>query len=117
MSHSSPLRLVCAPVLALAIASPVAAQSVSVTFSNTDLPPIPLLDTSTVSIDADGNLDAKCVLNGDTCAGITSGGPVGNAPTVTLSRSSGTGDVNAGETLYHIKKSALFFSFVETCLL
>lgn len=98
MSHSSPLRLALVSVLALAIAGPVAAQSVSVTFSNTDLPPIPLLDNSSVSIDANGNLTAQCVPNGNSCAGISSGSG-GNAPVVSLTRNNGTGVIAPGSQI------------------
>jgi hypothetical protein len=94
MSYSLPLRLALVSAITLAIAGPAAAQSVSVTFSNTDLPPIPLLDTSSVSIDANGNLTAQCVLNGTKCQGISGGS--GNGPTATLARNNGTGDITAG---------------------
>jgi hypothetical protein len=94
MSHSFPLRLALVSSVALAIAGPVAAQSVSMTFSNTDLPPIPLLDSSSVSIDANGNLSAQCVLNGSKCQGITGGS--GNAPVITLVRNNGEGDITSG---------------------
>lgn len=94
MSYSLPLRLALVSAITLAIAGPAAAQSVSVTFSNTDLPPIPLLDSSTVSIDANGNLTAQCVLNGTKCQGI--GGGSGNSPIVSLARNNGADNITAG---------------------
>jgi hypothetical protein len=94
MSQHLPLRCALATVLATIFVSPAFAQSVTLDFTNTALPPIKLLDTSTVGIDANGNLTAECVLDGDTCEGISTG--TGTAPAVQLTRNNGTDDIVAG---------------------
>jgi hypothetical protein len=97
MSQHLPLRCALASVLATIFVSPAFAQSVTLDFTNTDLPPIKLLDTSTVGIDANGNLTAECVLDGATCEGISTGS--GTAPSVALSRNNGSGDITAGQQI------------------
>lgn len=99
MSNKFPLRLALVSAVAFACAGSVAAQSVSVTFSNTSLPPIKLLDTSSVSIDENGNLTAQCVLDGNTCEGVNSGSSGGDAPTASLVRNNGTGVINTGSAI------------------
>jgi hypothetical protein len=98
MFNSLPVRLALIPVLATTLVGSAIAQSVSLSFTNTDIPPIPLLDASSVSIDANGNLSAQCVLDGDTCQGITTG-QSGTAPLVNFTRSSAAGDITAGGTI------------------
>jgi hypothetical protein len=98
MSRSFPVRLALVPMLATFVAAPVGAQSASIRFTNTDIPAIPLLDSSSVSIDTAGNLLAQCVLDGETCQGITTGAG-GDAPVVTLSRTNGTADIVKGASI------------------
>lgn len=98
MSQHLPLRCALATVLATMFASPAFAQSVTLDFTNTDLPPIKLLDTSTVGIDANGNLTAECVLDGNTCEGISTGTD-GDAPVATLTRNNGSDDITAGQQI------------------
>ena len=83
--------------LLLGMPTLVAAQAVTIEFTNTELPPIELLDNTSVTIDGDGNLEAQCVPEGDSCKGVSTG-TTGPVPAVTLGRT-GTGVVNTGATL------------------
>lgn len=79
----------------------VAAQDNTITFDNSSPPKsIQFLNGSVVAISTAGNLTAKCVLNGTSCANMG-----GNGPTVTLGASNfsqaadGAGKYPAGTTL------------------
>jgi hypothetical protein len=88
---------VLAGALFLISAGGVTAQSSSITFTNTDLPPIPLLDSSSVEFDENGILNAQCVLDGEVCEGL-GGLSSGDVPTVVLSRQ-GSGPIVEGGVL------------------
>ena len=78
------------------------AQDNTITFDNPGMPPlaIELLNDTSVGIDGDGNLTAKCVPNlaGDACEGIDTS-PSGDVPAITLQRTGSTGNINSGGTL------------------
>lgn len=101
MFPNRPLAFVLAPIsLSLLLGMPglVAAQAVTIEFTNTELPAIQLENGTTVTINAEGNLEAECVsADGVSCDGIDIGSndPV---PAVALNRT-GSGVVNTGATL------------------
>ena len=99
MSISRTWRLVLLPMMLTAAAGQSFAQDVTIEFTNSDLPPIPLLQGTSVGIDGEGNLTAQCVLDGTTCQGVTTEEPAGPVPVVTLSRTNGTAPINTGGTL------------------
>lgn len=76
------------------------AQDHTIEFTNTDMPPIELLNNTSVGIDGEGNMTAQCVTNvtGDACKDVNVDTP-GNVPAITLQRSSGTGNITTGGTL------------------
>lgn len=82
------------PVLLLAGSSTVLAQASTIEFTNTALPPIPLLDAP-MRINADGSIEAQCVLDGDTCEGISGSGA--GVPVVSLTTSGGAGSANLNQ--------------------
>lgn len=87
-----PLTLVLASGLAVA-------QEHTIEFTNTDMPPIELLNNTSVGIDGEGNMTAQCVTNvaGDACKGV--GTSTGSVPAITLQRSNGTGNITTGNAL------------------
>jgi hypothetical protein len=94
----NPIRtvLACGIGASLVWAAGVVAQP-KIVITNPATPlEIPLLETSTVEIDANGNLRAQCKLTGDKCTGVSTSdpAPIGGPTGVTLTSSTAT--LNAG---------------------
>lgn len=91
------LRTAVLAGLALGLAGPAAAQT-TLTFQGSALPPVPLEANSTVSIDANGNLTARCQMDeDDVCLGLAGAG--GDKAATSLTRTDNNTEVNPGENI------------------